>query len=368
MIGELDGAHRGKHPLQHGLALRQRERAQIEPLQRQQIESIERGRQLHGGAQDIVPLRETAALLQSLETRPPLVVVNHHLPVQDEIVVRERLDGVRDFGKDGGEVVSVTGQEHGLARAAFPSTEKAVPVVLQLEEPVGIRERVVPCLRKHQSHVTHFDGPHFRFEAGQSLSRFGAQIPPGLQLLDGEPGEHRVLRKGLLAIRRHPRIALLDHQPFFAVALLDAHKSPRSMKLVAPQFKEQLAFLHPLIEIALGNPQSSIPHNHCSRAVIAFRDDSLEIRILDRVVFRLHCEALVLLIERGSFGHGPRLQHAVVLEAKVVMETSSEVLLHYEQPASTAAADPERLRCGPRRALSAVRLQSIRSGLICCGH
>jgi hypothetical protein len=37
--------------------------------------------------------------------------VHHHLPVQDEIVVRERLDGVRDFGKDGGEAVSVTGTE-----------------------------------------------------------------------------------------------------------------------------------------------------------------------------------------------------------------------------------------------------------------
>ena len=50
------------------------------------------------------------------------------------------------------------------------------------------------------------------------------------------------------------------------------------------------------------------------------------------MIFHLHGEALVGGIERRAFGDGPRFQHAVHLEAEVVMQAGGAVLLHHEAP------------------------------------
>ena len=44
-----------------------------------------------------------------------------------------------------------------------------------------------------------------------------------------------------------------------------------------------------------------------------------------------HRQALGLRIERRPLGHRPREQHALVLEAEVVVEMTGEVLLHAEE-------------------------------------
>ena len=48
------------------------------------------------------------------------------------------------------------------------------------------------------------------------------------------------------------------------------------------------------------------------------------------MIFHLHRQALVRGIERRPLRHRPRLQHAVHLQAKVVMQTRGAVLLHHK--------------------------------------
>ena len=50
------------------------------------------------------------------------------------------------------------------------------------------------------------------------------------------------------------------------------------------------------------------------------------------MIFHLHGQALVGGIERRALGHGPRFQHAVHLQAKVVVQARGAVLLHHEAP------------------------------------
>ena len=50
------------------------------------------------------------------------------------------------------------------------------------------------------------------------------------------------------------------------------------------------------------------------------------------MVFDHHRESFRRRIQRGAFRHGPREQYAVVLEPKIVMEMTCEMLLYAEEP------------------------------------
>src|SRR5260221_10744906 len=52
-----------------------------------------------------------------------------------------------------------------------------------------------------------------------------------------------------------------------------------------------------------------------------------EVAVVERVVLRLHCKPLIRGIKAGSFRHRPALQHALELEAKVVMQSRGGVAL-----------------------------------------
>jgi len=60
--------------------------------------------------------------------------------------------------------------------------------------------------------------------------------------------------------------------------------------------------------------------------VIVATDPDNRVRQID-----LHRQALRLRIERRPFRHGPRQQHAVVLEAEVVVQVAGEMLLDAEE-------------------------------------
>src|SRR5689334_4852308 len=49
------------------------------------------------------------------------------------------------------------------------------------------------------------------------------------------------------------------------------------------------------------------------------------------MIFRLHRQPLIRGIERRTFRHRPRQQHAVPLEAEVVMQMRGEMLLNAEE-------------------------------------
>ena len=52
-----------------------------------------------------------------------------------------------------------------------------------------------------------------------------------------------------------------------------------------------------------------------------------EVAIVERVVLDLDSEALVCRIEGWALGHRPGLEHAVVLEAKIVVQAGGGMLL-----------------------------------------
>ena len=56
-----------------------------------------------------------------------------------------------------------------------------------------------------------------------------------------------------------------------------------------------------------------------------------EVAVVDRMILDVHREPLRPGIERRPFGHGPRQQHAAVLEAEVVMQMAREMFLHAEK-------------------------------------
>ena len=62
------------------------------------------------------------------------------------------------------------------------------------------------------------------------------------------------------------------------------------------------------------------------------------VAVLDRVILDVHREPLVVGSSDGPFGHGPREQHAVVLEPEVVVQVAGEVLLHAEEQRSAASS------------------------------
>ena len=48
------------------------------------------------------------------------------------------------------------------------------------------------------------------------------------------------------------------------------------------------------------------------------------------MILYLHCQAFVGGIERRAFGYGPGLQHALHLQAEIVVQPSCAVLLHHK--------------------------------------
>ena len=81
----------------------------------------------------------------------------------------------------------------------------------------------------------------------------------------------------------------------------------------------------------LRRPRAAVPDHHRAAAVLALRDDALELGVLDRVVLDLHREPLDRRIERRTLRHRPREQHALPLEPEVVVERGRAVLLDDER-------------------------------------
>jgi hypothetical protein len=84
---------------------------------------------------------------------------------------------------------------------------------------------------------------------------------------------------------------------------------------------------------------ADIPYHHGAPAVLAFRDDPLEIEVLERVVLgRLREPALVEAV-RNTLWYGPRFEHAVHFEPEIVVKVARRMQLDNE-PAPAALAAP----------------------------
>src|ERR1700733_10536615 len=77
-------------------------------------------------------------------------------------------------------------------------------------------------------------------------------------------------------------------------------------------------------------PIAAVPELDCTAAILSFGNGSLEIAILERMVFDLDCEALVVRIKRRPLRDRPRLENAVKFQAQIVMQARGVVLLDDE--------------------------------------
>ncbi len=93
---------------------------------------------------------------------------------------------------------------------------------------------------------------------------------------------------------------MLDQQPVGALAAIAVvahpHQHPAAMQLVAIQREFKIALLEAALGI-VGFPIAAIPQLHGAAAILVVRNGAFEIAIVERMVFHLHREALVVRIE-----------------------------------------------------------------------
>jgi hypothetical protein len=209
------------------------------------------------------------------------------------------------------------------------------------------------------------------------VAAFGGAIgPPDVRVVLREDvgevalGLHAERRELGDVHRARPVVAVLDEEPrrlpLAAAAAaaatapaLGAHEHPRALQLVAVERELQVALLQRGFDVVgLWRPGTRVPQHHDAGAV-AGRNHALELAVLDGVILDVHREPLDGGIERRSLGHRPRQQHAVVLQAEVVVQVTGQVLLHAEEPRRAAAGRPPGLVAGGFRRLREVALLTV---------
>ena len=108
-----------------------------------------------------------------------------------------------------------------------------------------------------------------------------------------------------------------------------------------------------------GDPGAAVPDDHVAPAVLAARDDALEVGVLQRVVLDVHSELAGGGVERRAAGNGPAGQHAVDLEPEVVVQPAGAVALDDEAPSPALGRGTRRLGGHVEVALRAVLPQLL---------
>ena len=266
--------------LEDRLALDERQRPHVVPLEPEQVEDVEQRGSLDRSALHLDGTGELGAVLEPLEARVSRLVGHDELGVQHDVVVRQRRDGAGELGERGGDVVAVACDEAGLA--ALARGADAIAVELELEQPPRLREWLLARLGEHGFGLLDPHNAPRRFEPRQLLLDGFSSILAFLQLLDREPREHRFGWQR--TILRNVAVPFLDEEPLF-LALLELHQRPLAVQLVAPELEQELPLLHPLVRVLERDPHASVPHDHRAGAVVALGDDPFEVTVLERMVF-----------------------------------------------------------------------------------
>ena len=306
VVRVAQGARARQHVAQQGLALQEREPAQVVVLEGEQVEGVAGRRQRHRRPRDVPLALQSAPLLDHLEGRKPGGVVHNHFAVEDHGSVRQLFQRQCDLGEDPGQVVAVARDQPGRTPPPPRLCQQPIPVVLDFEYPPGPRERRVAPLRVHHLHRV---GRHSRPHGSRRLAALPdprPEVPPFAELLHSQPGEDRVVR----VVPRPPlrilvRVVLLDQQPVIVRATLRLHQRPAAPELVSLEVEEQLALLHSFGGVLDRSPKPPIPHDRRPRTVAAFRDHPLEVGVFQRMVLNVHGQPLVRLAGRGPLRHRP---------------------------------------------------------------
>ena len=158
------------------------------------------------------------------------------------------------------------------------------------------------------------------------LDRFGALLRVA-QLVVREAGQH-----GLVGIRLRGDVLVpfLNEQPFL-LSLLELDQRPTAAQLVALQVEKQFPRFESLVRVLERLPHAAVPYDHGAGAVVALRDDSLEVAVLERVIFDFDRQAFVGGIGRGALGNRPRSEDAVHFETQIPVQPRGVVHVHDQQ-------------------------------------
>ena len=342
--------------LQPLLALDKRQPTQILAVSEEKIE---------GEEDQGVGLALRKCRLQGAKSGTPAPVERHGLAVDH--AVRQGLRLLRDGGEFLRPVQPLACAQHRLA--VLDPQLQAIAVELDLVSPAGAGRRLLDQLGElrldEARHRPDFPGLGL---GGGDRSLLAAAFlvalpyrpsrpplagherrrrPPGAEgdLLQGPSRGDRlgILQKRVLVALVGELVAMLDQQPVCAAILtigatattlvavpLHAHQHPAAMQTLALEDEFQVAFLQPLVRVALGQPVAAIPELHRAAAILAFGNGALEVAVVERMVLDLDRQPLDRRIERRALGHRPRLEGAVELQAEIVVQPRGVVALHHE--------------------------------------
>src|SRR5207248_9074589 len=108
-------------------------------------------------------------------------------------------------------------------------------------------------------------------------------------------------------------VVLVDQQPLLAACavfgprLAGAYQHEATGELLAVEVEVQLPALDGCDRVVGSRwlPRPPVPHDDVTAAVLAFRDDALEVEVLDGVVLDVHRQLPRLGVPRRSPRHGP---------------------------------------------------------------
>src|SRR5207248_7467740 len=101
------------------------------------------------------------------------------------------------------------------------------------------------------------------------------------------------------------RVAFFDEQPVF-LTLFDLYKRPLAVELVALELEEEFPFFESLPPILERDPLAAVPDDDAAGTVVPRRNHTLEVAVLQRMVFDFDRQPLVVHVVRRSFGNRPR--------------------------------------------------------------
>ncbi len=183
-------------------------------------------------------------------------------------------------------------------------------------------------------------------------SHFGSNTQPSPvgSVVRGD-GEHRLVAPA------HVRTGVLaQEEPVLLVAVeARGNERPHAVETLAPQ-----PYGQPPVPLLLEElVRALVPDLDRAGAVLPGRDDTFEVRVVERVVLDVHGEMPLAPAERNALGYGPARERTVSLEPEVVVEAPGRVALDHEAGSIRArGGHAERLGRLAPIALSAVLVEA----------
>src|SRR5262249_43149731 len=142
-------------------------------------------------------------------------------------------------------------------------------------------------------------------------------------------------------------VALLDEEPVLALAFrLEPNQHPAALHPLAMEDHLELPLGHGSHGIPVcGLPRPLVPQHHRAAAILALGDGAFEGGVVERMILGAHRETLHRRIGARRLGHRPALEHALHLDAEIIMLATRPMMLHDE----TAGALYSALRRPARR-------------------